>query len=147
MKKILALVLAMLLVVSLFAACGGKTTEDNSLQAVLDKGELVIGTSPDFPPFENLNDDGSITGIEIDILTKICEKLGVSLIATEMDPRTGRISGENCHDVEKPKRFSERYPDARVERFYSDSLSDAPMAELAERSFLVKKHRLFPWPN
>ncbi len=85
MKKILALVLSMLLVVSLFAACGGKTTEDNSLQAVLDKGELVIGTSPDFPPFENLNDDGSITGIEIDILTKICEKLGVQLKIEQMD--------------------------------------------------------------
>lgn len=85
MKKILALVLSMLLVVSLFAACGGKTTEDNSLQAVLDKGELVIGTSPDFPPFENLNDDGSITGIEVDILTKICEQLGVQLKIEQMD--------------------------------------------------------------
>ena len=84
MKKIIALVLACLLVVSLFAACGEKKpveeeASDASLQTVLNKGELVIGTSPDFPPFENLNDDGSITGIEIDILSKICEKLGVVL--------------------------------------------------------------------
>ncbi len=86
MKKLLALTLACLMVVALFAACGGKTPAgDNSLQAVLDKGELVIGTSPDFPPFENLNDDGSITGIEIDILTKICEKLGVTLKIEQMD--------------------------------------------------------------
>ena len=91
--------------------------------------DLIISASPRF------------------LLAPICEKLGVSLIATEMDPRTGRIYGENCHDVEKPKRFYERYPDAQVERFYSDSLSDAPMAELSDRSFLVKKHRLFPWPN
>ena len=85
MKKLLALTLACLLVIGLFAACGDKPAADNSLQAVLDKGELVIGTSPDFPPFENLNDDGSITGIEIDILAKICEKLGVTLKIEQMD--------------------------------------------------------------
>ena len=85
MKKLLALTLACLLVIGLFAACGDKPAADNSLQAVLDKGELVIGTSPDFPPFENLNDDGSITGIEIDILTLICEKLGVTLKIEQMD--------------------------------------------------------------
>ena len=85
MKKVLAIVLSCLMVVALFAACGGKSADDTSLQSVLDKGELVIGTSPDFPPFENLNDDGSITGIEIDILTKICEKLGVTLKIEQMD--------------------------------------------------------------
>ena len=85
MKKILALVLSMLMVVSLLAACGGKDAADTSLQDVLDKGTLVIGTSPDFPPFENLNDDGSITGIEVDILTKICEQLGVTLTIEQMD--------------------------------------------------------------
>ena len=91
--------------------------------------DLIISASPRF------------------LLAPVCEKLGVSLIATEMDPRTGRISGENCHDVEKPKRFSALYPDAHIERFYSDSLSDSPMAELADRSFLVSKHKLLPWPT
>ena len=91
--------------------------------------DLIISASPRF------------------LLAPVCEKLGVSLIATEMDQRTGRISGENCHDVEKPKRFSALYPDAHIERFYSDSLSDAPMAELADRSYLVSKHKLLPWPT
>ena len=91
--------------------------------------DLIISASPRF------------------LLAPVCEKLGVSLIATEMDPQTGRISGENCHDVEKPKRFYALYPDAHIERFYSDSLSDAPMAELADRSFLVSKHKLLPWPT
>ena len=91
--------------------------------------DLIISASPRF------------------LLAPICKKLGVSLIATEMDPRTGQILGENCHDIEKPKRFLARYPDAHAECFYSDSLSDAPMAELADRSFLVAKHRLSPWPD
>ena len=58
---------------------------DDSLQKVLDAGKLVIATSPDFPPFENLEDDGSIVGIEIDILNLICEKLGVKLEIQQMD--------------------------------------------------------------
>lgn len=91
--------------------------------------DLIISASPRF------------------LLAPVCEKLGAALIATEMDPRTGRITGENCHDVEKPKRFYEAYPDAHVDRFYSDNLSDAPMAELADEAFLVTKHRLSPWPK
>lgn len=58
---------------------------DDSLKKVLDAGKLVIATSPDFPPFENLEDDGSIVGIEIDILNLICEKLGVKLEIQQMD--------------------------------------------------------------
>ena len=91
--------------------------------------DLIISASPRF------------------LLSPICAKLGVSLIATEMDPRTGIISGENCHDYEKPRRFYAEYPGAKVDCFYSDSLTDSPMAALAERAFLVNKHRLSPWPN
>lgn len=66
-------------------AAGQTAATDDSLQKVLDAGKLVIATSPDFPPFENLEDDGSIVGIEIDILNLICEKLGVKLEIQQMD--------------------------------------------------------------
>lgn len=92
-------------------------------------------------------DDVIISASPRFLLAPVCEKLGVCLIATEMDPRSGRIHGENCHDVEKPKRFLAQYPDARIEAFYSDSLSDAPMADLAGSAYLLKKHRLSPWPQ
>ena len=91
--------------------------------------DLIISASPRF------------------LLAPVCDKLGVSLIATEMDPETGKIDGENCRGDEKPKRFFAQFPDAHADCFYSDSLSDAPMAELADRAFLVKRHRLFPWPD
>lgn len=81
------------------------------------------------------------------LLEPICKKLGVSLIATEMDKFSGRIHGANCHDVEKVRRFYELDPGAHTEAFYSDSLTDGPMAEIADRAFLVKKHRLSPWPK
>lgn len=81
------------------------------------------------------------------LLQPITEALGVRLIATPMDPATGRIVGLNCHDTEKVRRFHETYPDAHTEEFCSDSLSDTPMAELADRAYLIKRGKKLPWPE
>lgn len=68
-----------------------------------------------------------------------------TVIATEMAPCTGRITGKNCRGEEKVRRFRERFPTASIDRFCSDSLSDAPLAALATRPFLVSKGQLTPW--
>ena len=81
MKKIIALALAIIMMLSL-CACGGK---DTSLADVQKAGKLVIATSPDFPPFETLDENGNVVGIEIDILELICEKMGVELVIETMD--------------------------------------------------------------
>ena len=39
------------------------------------------------------------------------------------------------------------YPNTEVGEFYSDSLSDTPMAKLAQRAYLVKGSEFFPWPE
>lgn len=79
---IVSLVSAAILTLGCVTGCGkkGKTVDD-----VKKAGELVIATSPDFPPFEELKSDGSVEGIEIDILNIICEKLGVKLKIEQMD--------------------------------------------------------------
>lgn len=82
MKKIIALALALVMAVTVFASCGKK---GKTLDEIKEAGELVIATSPDFPPFEELKSDGSVEGIEIDILSIICEKLGVKLKIEQMD--------------------------------------------------------------
>ncbi|MDD3920742.1 MAG: haloacid dehalogenase-like hydrolase [Eubacteriales bacterium] len=82
------------------------------------------------------------------ILEPICRELGVQrLIATRMDKHTGRMPGKNCKGAEKVPRFREHYPNNTVERFYSDSLSDAPMAKLANKSYFVKKGKVMDWPE
>lgn len=94
-------------------------------------------------------DDVLISASPRFLLEPICERLGIqNLIATEMNPHTGRITSENCYGAEKPLRFRARYPDASIARFYSDSLSDTPMARLAAASYLVQKDgSLIPWPE
>ena len=91
--------------------------------------DLIISASPEF------------------LLCPICEKLGVSLIATPMDPYSGHILGLNCHDREKLRRFRAKYPDAVIDSFYSDSFADTPLAEYAEKAYLVKKDKILPWPK
>ena len=81
MKKIIALALAIIMMLSL-CACGGK---DTSLADVQKAGKLVIATSPDFPPFESLGEGNVVEGIEIDILNAICAELGVELVIEQMD--------------------------------------------------------------
>ena len=90
--------------------------------------DIIISASPEF------------------LLGPICRQLGVRLICTQMDKYTGKITGENCHDAEKVRRFREAFPNAHTENFYSDSLTDLPMAEIADRAYIVRKEEIRPWP-
>lgn len=83
MKKLLCIALSMLLIVAALSACG--STKGAPLAKIQKAGKLTIATSPDFPPFESLNGDGKVEGIEIDLLEKICSELGVQLDIQQMD--------------------------------------------------------------
>lgn len=81
MKKFVCFVLCALLTVFSCAALADVAT----LTSVKDSGELVIASSPDFPPFESLQGDGSVAGIEIDIMEAVAEKLGVKLTIEQVN--------------------------------------------------------------
>lgn len=82
MKKLIAIALAALLAISCFTACGSTGT---TLADVQKAGKLTVATSPDFPPFESLDGNGEVFGIEIDILNLICAELGVELDIQQVD--------------------------------------------------------------
>lgn len=88
MKKFTAFALALVMALGLLAGCGSSNS-DNSTPAGDDasdaaKTKLVVATSPDFPPFESL-EGGEVVGIEVDILNKIAEKMGMELDIQQMD--------------------------------------------------------------
>jgi len=99
------------------------------LPPLLPRGGLVISASPEF------------------LVEGLCGRLGLRVIGTRMDPRSGKITGSNCRGEEKVIRFRAEYPEERVEAFYSDSLADTPMALLADQAWLVKGDLLLPWPE
>ena len=81
MKKLIAIALSILMLMACLTACSsGKTLAD-----VKEAGKLTIATSPDFPPFEYLDDNSAVVGIEIDILNLVCAELGVELDIQQMD--------------------------------------------------------------
>ena len=89
MKKIVALVCALVLVLSLCAACGSKSSSSSAASdsaiTTLDAGKLTVSSSPDFPPFEYTDDSGAIVGIEPELMGLIAEKLGLELVIDAMD--------------------------------------------------------------
>ena len=77
-------------------------------------------------------------------LEPIAEKYKVKeLFATDIDPKTGKVTGNNCHGKEKVKIFRKKYPDARIMKMYTDSKNDLPLIEAAEEGILVKRDKLY----
>ncbi len=104
MKKKFALVLAALMMAGTLAACGGSNDQPaagssastgsassagNSatptVDAIKEKGEIVMLTNAQFPPFEYLADDGTVQGVDPDLAQAVADKLGVKLKIVDMD--------------------------------------------------------------
>ena len=105
MKKFLALLMAMVMVLAL-AACGSSKTEsvpaaqpaetqeqqapaeetasDTDMTYVQDKGVLVVGIT-DFEPMDYKDADGNWIGFDADMATAFAESLGVDVEFVEID--------------------------------------------------------------
>ena len=81
MKRLFKL-LAALLALALCCAPALAETADDSLTYIQEKGTLVLGLDPYFPPMGFYDEDGGITGFDIDVATEVCARLGVQLVAT-----------------------------------------------------------------
>jgi polar amino acid transport system substrate-binding protein len=79
MKKLIALILSALLLLSMAACSGG------SDGMTIEKGKLIMSTNAEFPPYEMTTDDGGFAGIDIEIAQAIAEKLGLELVIDDMD--------------------------------------------------------------
>lgn len=94
------------------------------------KHDIIISASPEF------------------LLRPICKEIGVkALIASKVDQLTGRFDGENCYGEEKVSRLNKFVDSYEMEEFYSDSLSDTPLALLAGSSYIVKRDELVDWKS
>jgi len=75
----------------------------------------------------------------------VCGCWNVTLIASKINEKTGKFSGKNCYGKEKVILLNTMYPNAAISNFYSDSYSDAPLAEIAKNSFLVHNNTITKW--
>ena len=110
MKKIIALVMAMLMVLGLFAGCASDKTADTDKDTnktntpetttgdedtegegeneaaftTVEEGKLIMATNAFFPPYEYYEGD-KIVGIDAEIAAAIAEKLGLELVIENME--------------------------------------------------------------
>lgn len=79
MKKFVAcLVAALMLVVAASASAGP------SIDKIVKRGELIVGTSGDYPPLTAKTKRGKIIGFDIDLATLIANEMGVKLNVVQM---------------------------------------------------------------
>ena len=64
------------------------------------------------------------------------------IIATKVNKKTGKFESENCYGKEKVNRLYKKYPNVKVNKSYSDSLSDIFILKLAEEAFIVKNDKI-----
>ncbi len=83
MKKLLACLMALMMLVPFAAQAEGAT--DGSLQYILDKGELVVGFDPGFPPMGFTDENGEFTGFDLELAGAVCDILGVKLVPQPID--------------------------------------------------------------
>ena len=87
MKKIFALLLAVVMTLSL-AACGEKEeVAASKLDQIKAAGKIVLGTSADYPPCEfhtEIDGKDTIVGYDISLAQYIADDLGVELEVVDM---------------------------------------------------------------
>ena len=76
MKKFLAMMLALVMVLSL-VACGEKApAADDGAPADDEVKTFVMGIDPEYPPFSYIDDNGEYSGFDVEVCKAACELLG-----------------------------------------------------------------------
>ncbi len=76
MKKMFAMMLGILMILSCFTACGGGA--DSDLAYVKDKGTLVVGIT-DYAPMDYKDENGEWTGFDAEFARLVAQELGVDV--------------------------------------------------------------------
>ncbi len=138
----------------------GKMTLDEALDTYKDRVEELSKTIENIEknvcefwdkncvkikPFylKQRKEDDVIVSACLDIMmVEVCKRLGVNnYIASETDLENHKLVSF-CFRENKVKAFKAKYPDAVIENFYTDSLNDQPLIDLAKNAYLVKGNRI-----
>ncbi len=77
-SRFIKLALGTLLAITLIVGCGSEK-EMSALEKIKEAGVITVGTSPDYPPFESIDDKGNIIGFDIDLARAVAAELGVEV--------------------------------------------------------------------
>lgn len=76
------------------------------------------------------------------LLNPLEKKLNIAkVIATDVDKKSGKFLSKNCYGNEKITFFKRYYSLSKIEKFYSDSLSDIYMLRKAKNGYIVNNRK------
>ena len=96
MKKILALLLALVMVFAL-CACG----KSAPAAAPAEEKTFIMGIDPEYPPFSYLGDDGNYTGFDVEVCQAVCAYLGwkLEIFGVNWDEKLVQLDSKECDCV------------------------------------------------
>lgn len=89
------------------------------------------------------DDDVIVTASPECTMEIICQRLGIKhCVGSILEPDTGKIT-RLCMRSAKVSAFSEAFPDACIDKFYTDSpKNDAPLINMAKEAYKVKGNKI-----
>ena len=108
MKKLIALMLAMVMALSL-VACGKPAENDNSTNDNNTNTDgdataartFVMGVDAEYPPFSYLSEDGQYTGFDVEVCKAVCDLLGwdLQVFGVNWDQKLVQLDAKECDCV------------------------------------------------
>ena len=93
-----------------------------------NKNDVIISASPRF------------------LLEPMQKVFKCDLICSEVNKHTGKYSSLTCWWKEKVVRYKKKYGEKQIDEFYSDSVTDLPLALISKKSFRVLKNgKVIKW--
>ena len=100
LNKILNRLLLILILPIFLISCN---SNENKLESIKENGEITLGTSADYPPYEfpfiDKNGNEQIVGFDIEIAKEIAKDLGVELVIKNLD-FSGLLDALNSNNVD-----------------------------------------------
>ena len=92
MKKIIAMMLALMMVFALCACGGNGETADD------DTTTFIMGVDPEYPPFSSIGEDGELSGFDIEVCQAACDLLGwkLEVFGVNWDQKLVQLDSEEC---------------------------------------------------
>ena len=134
-----------LMMLRFFSFLGKVDDFDEQIERFWDKHEKNISA---WYLAQKSSDDLIISAAPACVIEPIIRRLGVSCVATDYDRECG-VFLDNLMMATEKSRYIADHGFPVIENFYSDSLSDTPLALCAEKAHLVtdKAQKVNDWPD